>query len=100
MNRIDLENDPPPDLAIEIDITSRTRFNNYEALKVPELWRWKGDKLEINVLIDGKYVKSENSLIFTDIPITEVIPKYLSISKTNGRNATMKAFRAWVRQLK
>jgi Uma2 family endonuclease len=98
--RIDLENDPPPDLAIEIDITSRTRFNNYEALKVPELWRWKGQKLEINVLINDKYVKSENSLIFPNIPIIEIIPKYLSISKTNGRNATMKAFRAWLRQLK
>lgn len=100
LNRIDLENDPPPDLAIEIDITSRTRFNNYEALKVPELWRWNGQKLEINVLIDGKYVKSENSQIFPNIPIAEVIPKYLSISKTNGRNATMKAFRAWARELK
>jgi Uma2 family endonuclease len=99
LNRIDLEKDPPPDLAIEIDITSRTQFNNYEALKVPELWRWDGHKLDINVLIDGKYVKSENSRIFPNIPIIEVIPKYLSISKTNGRNAAMKAFRAWVKEL-
>lgn len=48
--RIDLSIDPPPDLAIEIDITSRTRFNNYEALGVPELWRYDGQKLQINVL--------------------------------------------------
>lgn len=36
-NRLDLTIDPPPDLAIEIDITSRTRFDNYELLAVPEL---------------------------------------------------------------
>ncbi|MDZ4870890.1 MAG: hypothetical protein CLLPBCKN_000278 [Chroococcidiopsis cubana SAG 39.79] len=41
--RIDLTVDPPPDLAIEIDITSRTRFNNYEALGVSELWRYGSD---------------------------------------------------------
>lgn len=35
--RLDLTVDPPPDLALEIDITSRTHPNIYEALKVPEL---------------------------------------------------------------
>ncbi len=98
LNRINLETDPPPDLAIEIDITSRTRFHNYEALNVPELWRWNGTILEINVLVDGKYLKSENSRIFPNIPIAKVIPEYLSMSKTSGRNSTMKAFRIWVRE--
>jgi Uma2 family endonuclease len=97
-DRIDLEIDPPPDLAIEIDITSRTRFNNYQALKVPELWRWNGSNVEINVLINGKYVESNTSSIFPNLPISQAIPKYLLLSKTNGRNTTMKVFRAWVRQ--
>lgn len=99
LNRINLETDPPPDLAIEIDITSRTKFNNYEALNVPELWRWNGTILEINVLVDGKYIQSENSRIFPNIPIAKMIPEYLSMSKTSGRNATMKAFREWLRKL-
>ncbi|QKQ73218.1 Uma2 family endonuclease [Nostoc sp. TCL240-02] len=97
-DRINLETDPPPDLAMEIDITSRTRFNNYQALRVPELWRWNGSKLEINVLLDGKYVESNTSYIFPNLPIQQVIPEYLILSKTNGRNATMKAFRVWARQ--
>jgi Uma2 family endonuclease len=99
LNRINLETDPPPDLALEIDITSRTRFHNYEALNVPELWRWNGTILEINVLVDGKYLKSENSRIFPNLPIAKVIPEYLSMSKISGRNSTMKAFRTWVRGL-
>jgi Uma2 family endonuclease len=97
-NRIDLETDPPPDLAIEIDLTSRTQLNNYEALGVPELWRYNGRKLEISILQDGKYVKSYVSLQFPNLPITDVIPQYLAQSKTAGRNVAMKAFRAWVRE--
>ncbi|MBD2514232.1 Uma2 family endonuclease [Nostoc sp. FACHB-973] len=97
-DRIDLTVDPPPDLAIEIDITSRTRFNNYQLLGVPELWRWNGNKLEINVLINGKYIESNNSRIFPNLPITQVIPEYLKRCKTDGRNATMKVFRAWVKK--
>ncbi|MBX9253699.1 Uma2 family endonuclease [Desmonostoc muscorum CCALA 125] len=97
-DRIDLTVDPPPDLAIEIDITYRTRFNNYQLLGVPELWRWNGNKLEINVLINGKYIESNNSRIFPNLPITQVIPEYLKRCKTDGRNATMKVFRAWVKK--
>jgi Uma2 family endonuclease len=62
--RIDLNFDPPPDLAIEIDITSRTQFNNYEALGVPELWRYNGRNLQIHILQEGKYVESNNSYNF------------------------------------
>jgi Uma2 family endonuclease len=46
--RLDLTQDPPPDLALEIDITSRTNPNIYQALKVPELWRFQKGKLQIN----------------------------------------------------
>lgn len=98
-DRIDLMIDPPPDLAIEIDITSRTRFDNYESLGVPELWRYNGKTLEINVLQDGRYIQSENSSQFPTIPVKEEIPRYLTKSKTAGRNTTMRAFRAWIRQI-
>ena len=96
--RIDLTVDPPPDLAIEIDITSRTRFNNHEALGVPELWRYDGQSLEINVLESGKYKKSNISRNFPQFPLIDVIPQYVEQSKVVGRNAMMKAFRTWVRE--
>jgi Uma2 family endonuclease len=96
-NRIDLATDPPPDLAIEIDLTSRTQLNNYEALGVPELWRYNGRKLEISVLQDGKYLKGDRSLQFPSFPIAHLIPQYVEQSKTAGRNLAMKAFQALVR---
>lgn len=97
--KIDLTIDPPPDLAIEIDITSRTAFTNYENLGVPELWRYNGQRLQIYLLQDGKYIESENSRIFDRLSqLPETIHRYLEDSKVVGRNATMKAFRNWVRE--
>ena len=95
--RIDLTVDPPPDLAIEIDITSRTRFDNYEKLGVPELWRYDGEQLEINQLQNGRYVISSTSGHFPQFPLITAIPQYVKQSRIIGRNATMKAFRVWVR---
>jgi len=96
--RLDLTVDPPPDLALEIDITSRTPLNNYEVLGVKELWRFNGTQLEINVLESGKYVRVNESYHFPGFAVKEVIPQYLERSKIDGRNKTMKAFRAWVRE--
>ena len=96
-NRIDLNIDPPPDLAIEIDITSRTRFENYEILGVPELWRYKQQGLEIFLLQEGKYVKSQSSPNFPDIPIIELVNEYVQQCLTIGRSQAMRNFRSWVR---
>ena len=95
--RIDLTIDPPPDIALEIDITSRTRFDNYEVLGVKELWRFNGKQLEINILRSGSYVQVDESPHFPGFLLSEVIPQYLERSKIEGRNKTMKAFRVWVK---
>jgi Uma2 family endonuclease len=94
--RIDLMVDPPPDLAIEIDITARTRFNNYAALGVPELWRYNGTTLDISVLREGRYVDAQHSLHFPALPLKDVIPNYLEQSRTTGRTALLRSFRCWV----
>ncbi|NJM20140.1 MAG: Uma2 family endonuclease [Richelia sp. RM2_1_2] len=96
--RLDLTQDPPPDLALEIDVTSRTHPSIYADLKVPELWRFEKGKLQINLLQNGSYVVSEQSKNFPDLPLAEVLSKYLEQSKTRGRNSVIKAFRNWVRE--
>lgn len=97
--RLDLTIDPPPDLALEIDITSRTHLNIYQGLKVPEVWRFENGILQINVLENGVYVESKSSLNFPNLPLIAVIPQYLEKSRTIGRNATLKAFRSCVNSL-
>ena len=96
-NRIDLNIDPPPDLAIEIDITSRTRFENYELLGVPELWRYKQQGLEIFLLEEDKYIKSQSSPNFPNIPIIELVNEYVRQCLTIGRSQAMRNFRSWVK---
>ena len=96
--RLDLTQDPPPDLALEVDVTSRTHPSIYEALKVPELWRFEKGKLQIKLLQNGSYVVSEQSKYFPNLTLAEILPEYLEQSKTAGRNSVIKAFRNWVRE--
>ncbi|MBD2363092.1 Uma2 family endonuclease [Anabaena minutissima FACHB-250] len=95
--RIDLTVDPPPDLVIEVDITSKTQLAAYEALKVPELWRYEKGRLQINILQDGKYIESEISPTFPNLPIVEAISQFYEQSQTIGRSPTLRSFRKWVR---
>lgn len=98
-DRIDLAIDPPPDLAIEVDLTSRSNPNIYAKLGVAELWRFEQGQLRIDILRDGVYVNSEISSIFPDFPLLKIIPEYLAKAKTNGRNKTMKEFRKLINKL-
>ena len=52
---LDLTHDPPPDLAIEIDISrsSVTRLGIYAALGVPEVWRYDGEALQVQFVERG-----------------------------------------------
>jgi Uma2 family endonuclease len=97
-NRLDLTIDPPPDLALEIDITNRSHPETYQSLGVPELWRYEKNKLQILLLIEGKYVESLTSRNFPNLPLTEVIPQYLTQCRSEGRNKGMRAFRSWVKE--
>jgi Uma2 family endonuclease len=96
--RIDLTIDPPPDLAIEIDVTSKTQLSAYEALKVPELWCYVDLKLQINVLRDGQYIQVETSPIFPDLSAISGITKFVEMSRTAGTSSALRAFRQWVRE--
>lgn len=96
--RIDLTIDPPPDLAIEIDVTSKTQLSAYEALKVPELWCYVDRKLQINVLRDGQYIQVETSPIFPDLSAIAGITKFVEMSRTVGTSPALRAFRQWVRE--
>lgn len=67
-------NDPPPDLAIETDVTSKTTFDAYLAIAVPEIWIYDSGKLAIYLLTQRQYIKSDISPTFPNIPLTQIIP--------------------------
>jgi Uma2 family endonuclease len=97
IRKLDMTIDPPPDLAIEVDVTSKTKFDVYRVLGVPELWLYD-QILKIFILRDGDYVESQLSPIFGNIPIHDVIPQFLEISLSQGRSAAMKEFRVWMQE--
>ena len=97
-DRLDLTIDPPPDLAIEIDITNRTRLDNYLLLKVPELWRYSRTGLQIYLLQGDRYTESLTSPNFPNIPIVELIETYVKQAQIEGRSKAIRALRAWIEQ--
>lgn len=66
--------DPPPDLALEIDVTSQTTLDAYQTIAVPELWIYNSGKLAIYLLTKGQYIKSNTSPTFPNVPLTQIIP--------------------------
>jgi len=97
-NRLDMSVDPPPDLAIEIDLTSGTQLDNYQILGVPELWRYARRGLQINVLQAEQYIESDVSPTFPNIPIVELVNQYTQQSQVAGRTDAIQAFKNWVRE--
>jgi len=95
---LDLTVDPPPDLAIEIDVTSKTQLSAYEVLGVPEIWRYEKRRLQIYVLQSGKYVESAISPTFPNFPVIEGISQFLEMGRQSGTSQALRAFRRWVRE--
>jgi Uma2 family endonuclease len=96
--RIDPQQDPPPDLVVEIDITSFSdnSLEVYRDLQVPEVWIYNGKILQINLLQNQEYIISEQSLAFPNLPILE-ITQFLEQALTGDYLDLVKAFRIWVK---
>jgi Uma2 family endonuclease len=98
--KYDLNQDPPPDLALEIDMTNKSvsRFPIYAALGVPEIWSYDQGELHIYLLRENEeYQEVENSNIFPHIPVKE-IPKIINKYRFEGRLTIRKKIKEWVRE--
>lgn len=96
-DELDLTIDPPPDLALEVDIsrTSLKKFGIYEALGIPEIWRYHGDELQIFVLKSGEYVEVEQSEQLPGFP-TRLACELLEQRQTATQSEIMRRFRKWL----
>ena len=97
--KLDLLRDPPPDLAIEVDISPPQvlRPPIYAALGVPEIWRFDGERLAVLLRTEGgDYQASETSLSFPELPMREV-NRFLRVGLESGQSAAVRALRQWLR---
>lgn len=93
INRRGLQpDDPPPDLAIEIDVTSKTSLEAYQAIGVPEVWIYDSGKLTIYLLRNQKYLKSEVSPTFPEISLTQIVPTVVERSWEVGTVQALEEF--------
>lgn len=95
--RLNLAIDPPPDLAIEVDVTSKTQIDAYTRLGVPELWVYEGTELKIYRLQAGEYQSSTTSPTFPNLPIVAWVSEVLEQSRELGRSPALRAFRQKIR---
>lgn len=97
--KLDLNQLPPPDLVVEIDITnsSRSKFPIYFSLGVPEIWRYDGEKLHLYQKTDQEYLARETSSAF-GLPVHTVIPAFISKSFSVSERIILREFRQWVKE--
>jgi Uma2 family endonuclease len=98
-NHIDLAVDPPPDLVIEVDITSPSlnKFPIYARLGVPEVWRYDGSRITIFRMKNTGYGEAPRSTALP--PITdEFLSRFVEESKTLERAAWTRRVRDWARK--
>ncbi|MGB8700483.1 MAG: Uma2 family endonuclease [Thermosynechococcaceae cyanobacterium] len=91
---MDLTCYPPPDLAIESDVTSRTTLDAYLALGVPEVWVYHSETLTIYLLKQGQYTASINSLVFPDLSLCDLMPRLVQQAIAHGTRPMLQALKA------
>src|SRR5256885_16082959 len=102
MERFDPSIHPAPDLAIEVDIPSRSiaREPIYADLRVPELWRYDGFHVTVLLLEpSGKDRASAASAAFPFLPMDK-FETFIHRMEQEEQTAVLREFQVWARTLK
>ena len=89
---LDLDDYPPPDLAIEADVTSTTIISAYEAMQVPEVWVYRNQQLKIYVL-EGSYCEVSLSPTLPDLSLIDLIPQLVQQAIDQGTSRMLRGLR-------
>jgi Uma2 family endonuclease len=95
---LDLQIDPPPELAIEVDMTrsSLPRFPIFAALRFAEVWRYDGERARFYTLDGANYKEIEASTVLPPMTAAQVT-KFLDLSSEIEAPEWEAAVREWVR---
>ena len=96
--KINLRQDPPPDLAVEVEVSRRMgkRTKVYSRLGIPEVWRYRPGRLTVTVLQeDGSYLPEERSPTFpADDPAD--LARFVEQGLASNESEWVRKFREWV----
>lgn len=91
--------DPPPDLVIEVDVTTRVvrRLPIYAKLGFPEIWQYTRGNVAIHLLqSDGTYFVANESAALPMVPVKKLV-EHLNRYGQTDETSWIRAFRKWVR---
>lgn len=96
---VNLNQDPPPDLVVEVDITHTDidKLQLYAAMGVPEFWRYNGEVWRIYELLGDQYQEVEVSPTFPQVPKVTLY-EFLAVARQDEVEAEL-ALRSWLRSL-
>jgi Uma2 family endonuclease len=96
---VDLDQDPPPDLIVEVDITHTDidKLALYAAMGVPEVWRYNGEVWRIYRLLSDQYQEVEVSPTFPQVPKVKLY-EFLATARQDEVDAEL-ALREWLKTL-
>lgn len=95
VDEIDLQVHPPPDIVLEVDITSPSldKFGLYLAAHIPEVWRYDGAHVSFHTLTEGRYEIAPHSLCFPHLTAA-MLERYLKIGRGQGSTAMLQAVKS------
>jgi len=98
---IDLHRDPPPDLVIEIDIThpSLDKLPIYDALGVPEIWRYAEQHVIIYRRSADRYEVVDTSMVLQGVT-SRSLTQLVETGYDMPRPAWLRSVRVWAQGLR
>jgi Uma2 family endonuclease len=95
--KLDLKKDPPPDLAVEIEVSRKIldRLEAYAKLGVPEIWRLDGKRVTFLKLSRENYRTIKRSLAFPAL-VPDDILRFTSLMEKQDENSIVRQFMRWL----
>ncbi len=91
--RIDWSNSLPPDLVLEVDVTSYTAVADYLPYKVPEVWLLRKTGLKIYTLQTDSYQQQTFSRYFPNIELPVLVEGVFQIASEQGTGMAIRNLR-------
>jgi Uma2 family endonuclease len=91
--RIDWRNSPPPDLVIEVDVTSYTAVEDYLPYRVPEVWLYRDTGLQIYNLETNGYQPQDLSRYFPNLELSGLVEQVFQEAVTEGTGTAIRDLR-------
>ena len=91
--RIDWQQDPPPDLVIEVDVTSFSDVQDYLPFRVPEIWLYKQQQLWMYQFQPEGYQRVSHSQFFPDFDLPAILNRCAQIAYDRNSSAAIRTLK-------